>query len=166
MESMISFFGSGRYQTIAVWRYLNRKFRNDWTFRRPHVWQDLSAQNCWQMPRVFVYTDKLSDEQWPGYTRCLSKKFGGISQSDIWTCCMTLDEANQNLADLSWIVNGENKQQPVLITLPKASHACKKFYHCSWIGLCDEDSCTWKKYNLPCTDLSCCQGRYVKARLI
>ena len=65
MKNIVGFFGSDRYQTIAVWRYLNRKFRNGWTFRRPQVWQDLSAQNCWQMPQVFVYTDKLSDEQWP-----------------------------------------------------------------------------------------------------
>ena len=39
----------------------------------------------------------------------------GISQSNIWARCMTLDKVDQNLADLGWFVDdeGEGEQHPV-----------------------------------------------------
>ena len=65
MENMVGFPGNDRYQTIAVRRNLNRRFWNDWTFSGPHVWRDLSAQSCRQMPQVFIYTDESYNGQWP-----------------------------------------------------------------------------------------------------
>ena len=99
MESIEYFSGSDRYfyQTMAVRRNLNWRFRNDWTFLCPHVWQNLSAQNCWQIPEVFIYTDERYNGQLPTYTGCLVQNVRrGMSQSDIWVRCMTLDEVDES----------------------------------------------------------------------
>ena len=72
---------------------------------------------------------------------------------------MTLDKADQNFADAGWFVDDEGEKQPVLATLPTASHACKELNHCSCEGLYVENAFTCKKYNLPCTDLCRYQGQ-------
>ena len=75
MGTMEGFSRSDRYfyQTITLWRNLNQRSRSNWTFHWSHVWRDLSAQNCWQMPHVFIYTDGLCNGKLLTCTRYLAE---------------------------------------------------------------------------------------------
>lgn len=56
-----------------------------------------------------------------------------------------------------------SKLQTILKMLPKASKACIELKHCSSKEIYASDNCTCETYNLPCTDLRCCQ-RNMKTR--
>ena len=108
---------------------------------------------------LFTHKIHTMDNCPPAQDALLQHVGWGMSQSDIWVCCMKLDKADQNLADSGWFVDDEGKQQSVWTTLPKASQACKELKYSSCKGLCVRDSYTCKKYNLPSADLCCCQGQ-------
>ena len=57
---------------LSTEKNFNQRFRNDWSFRRLHVWQELSPQKCWQMLQVSTYTDESHNVQLPTYTRCFA----------------------------------------------------------------------------------------------
>ena len=76
-----------------------------------------------------------------------------------WLRWINPDETDQNLGHLGWFVDDKEEQQSVWTALPKSSKTCKELKHCSCKGLCVRDSGTWKKYDLPCTDLCHCQGQ-------
>ena len=75
-----------------------------------------------------------------------------------WVRWIKPDETDQNLGHSGWFVDDKEEQQSVWTALPKSSKACKELKHCSCKGLCIRESGTWKKYDLPCTDLCHCQG--------
>ena len=149
------------YQTIAVRRNLNQTSWNDWTFRRPHVWQDLPAQNCWQMPQVFICTDEWYKGQLPTYTRCLAAT---RSSGDVRVRHMsTLDDAGRGWSKLGrfGLARGWKKAS----SRQYGQHYQKHHKHAkNWNtghvkGFMLGTVVHAKKYILSCTDLCRCQGR-------
>ena len=164
MGTMEGFSRSDRYfyQTITLWRNLNQRFRSNWTFHWSHVWRDLSAQNCWQMPQVFIYTDGSCNGKLPTYTRCLAEtRLAGDVTVRNMSRLHDTGRSWSKLADSGGYMDDEGEQQPVCTTLPKASQAFKDLKHCSCKGLCVRDSSICKRYNLACTYLCHCQGQCV-----
>ena len=60
------------FHQIITRKNFKQRFRNDWSFRRLHVWQELSPQKCRQMMQVSIYTDESHNVQLPTYTRCFA----------------------------------------------------------------------------------------------
>ena len=69
---------------------------------------------------LFTQMNRTMDNCPPTRETLLKHVLQGMSQSDIWARCMTLDEPDQNLADSDWFVDDKDEQQPVWTTLPKA----------------------------------------------
>ena len=148
------------YQTIMVWSNLNRRFQNDWTYCHPYACEDLSTQNCWQMLQVFIYTDELQNGQLPTYKRCLDATFAGGCHSQTYRCVAWHWIKLMKTCQI-WVGLGMTKAGSSQCGQYHQKHQkhAKKLKHCSCKGFCVGDSCTYKKCNLPSTDLCRCQGQ-------